>query len=171
MNPIQLSLIGIRLVSIFLIAQLLTNIPFIYLTLSTYASMQSEEPIVSISFIASLGVPFVFAIILWVLAPKFSVYLTNINIAEKASLNASNFQSPVLALIGVYLLVANIPQAITINYLLLQSKEEIAAFNQSLNVLYQNAFALNLKLLFGLILLLGSKSLVKLLHKLRTIGT
>jgi len=171
MNPRQLSLIGIRLVSIYLIAQVFTNIPLVYLTLSTYASIQAEEPIVSVSFISTLGLPFVIGIMLWLAAPKLSKYLINLNTDESTSLNASNFQSPVLALIGVYLLVENIPSALTINYLLLQTEEEIIRFNQSIEVLSKSAIAVNLKLIFGLILLFGSKSVAKIIHKFRTIGT
>ena len=170
MNPIQLSHIGLRLLAIYLVIQSIGNIPGAYATLSTISSMQEIDIFLSVSFISTLIVPLVFGVILWFITPRLSSFLISEK-SDKEAFSIHQLQSSALSIIGVYLLAVTIPPAISVNYLLLQGSEVINNYNKSLSDIVINAITIDLKIVFALILVIGSNSISKAISNLRTTGT
>ena len=170
MNPIQLSHIGLRLLTIYLVIQSIGNIPGAYATLSTISSMQEIDIFLSVSFISTLIVPLVFGVILWFITPRLSSFLISEK-SDKEAFSIHQLQSSALSIIGVYLLAVTIPPAISVNYLLLQGSEVINNYNKSLSDIVINAITIDLKIVFALILVIGSNSISKAISNLRTTGT
>ena len=173
MNTDQLSLIALRVIAIYLIAQSISAIPSAYTTLTMMSSFGSGESAIGLALISTLVTPLTIGVILWIFAPRLSKHLAPSNEIsnEKNELTTKQFQTTAMLLIGVYLLAINIPQALSINYLLLQSDEFLSGFNKNKSEIILSAIVINLKIILALLLTFKTKSLVTSLNKIRTIGT
>ena len=173
MNPIHIALIGIRLVSIYLIAQGISSVPDIYLFVTTYDPESAYSAVIYGSVLSAIFTPLIIGVLLWFLAPKLTRYLISNNDTSNTNQtsNINQLQSSVIVLIGVFLLANNIPAAIAINYQLFAQTVEIND-NDTLNLaILSNAIAINLKLLLALFLVMGSNLILRLIEKIRTLGT
>ena len=173
MNPIHIAQIGIRIVSIYLIAQGISNIPDVYLFFTTYDPEGEYTAVIYGSVFTAIFSPAIIGCLLWFVAPKLSRHLISSQPTSEnnQALNINQFQSTVIVLIGVYIISISIPAALSINYHLYAGTIEVNGDNTLNSAILANAIAANLKLLFGVSLLFGSKLIVRGITKIRTIGT
>jgi len=173
MDSKQISLIGLKLIAIYLVAQGVSSLPNIYLFLSTYDASEGYTLLTYGSVIISIFSPIIVGILVWYSASKLSSYISKSTTGAIKPPSPDLYQYQVIAitLIGLYLFASALPYAISINYQLLIYQDTVndqAVFNRSL---LANAISINLKALFGAVLIIGSRKLSALFSWLRQAGT
>jgi len=173
MDSKQISLIGIKLIAIYLIAQGITTLPNIYLLLTTFAPTNEFALLTYGSVILSIISPIIIGILVWYSASKLSGYISNnaTEVKVTTSSDAHQYQVIAITLIGLYLFAYTLPYAISINYQLFFHQDTVndqPVFNKTMLV---NAITINLKVLFGLVLIIGSHRLSAFVSWLRQAGT
>jgi len=148
----QLSIIAIRLLSIYLIVSVLNSmLPFLL-------DDGSRESLINASVMVIIGytvIPIVTGIILWFFAPRLSASIPE---ESEKSPTADDLVSAGTFLIGVYLFVEYFGYTIGhINFRMSRDNIEHYYFDWGLPV----------TMLLGLCLIIGNKQFVKLFHKLR----
>ena len=176
MNPLHIAIIGTRLVALYLIAQGISSIPNVYLFITTYNPADPGEPYalaVYATVLTAIFSPAITGFLLWLVAPRLGKYFTSSPPAPatQTDINLDQFQSAVIVLIGVYMLAANIPAAISVNYQLFTNTIEINGKTSFKLSILSNAISVNLHLLVGCILIAGSNFILRGINKLRNIGT
>ena len=172
MNTIQMALIGIRIVAVYLIAQGISNTSEVLIFLSTYDPEGKVTAVVYTSVVAAIFSPLIIGVFLWFIAPKISknIIREHSTTTPNETLNTNQFQSIALILIGVYLVAINLPHSISTIYQLFTLQVVIngeLTFNDSV---ISNAIASNLKVIFGVILMLGSEVILKVISNIRGYG-
>ena len=173
MDTKQISLIGIKLIAIYLIAQGITTIPNIYLFINTFAPTDEYNLYTYASVIVSITTPIIVGIFVWFSAPRLSGYISSsIPTVEAATPpGAHQYQAIGIMLIGLYLFANTLPHAISIIYQLLFHQNIVNDQPVIDKQMLINAITINLKVLIGLVLILGSRKLSALFTWLRHAGT
>jgi len=172
MNAKQLSLLGIRIVSIYLIAQGISNIPNMHLIVSAYAPDDNYGIVVLGSILTAILSPLIIGMVLWFIAPKICKYIIDSNQTSETNipLNVNQFQSTVLILIGVYIIATKLPFSISLTYQLFTDTIEINGIQSFKDQLLYNTISINMQSALGLLLLFSSNNISILLSKIRTFG-
>jgi len=173
MNPIHLAQTGIRLVAIYLIAIGISSIPDVYLFVSTYDPDGEYTAVIYGSVLAAILSPAIIGFLLWLIAPRLSGYVISSHPTspENTVLNVNQLQSSVVVLIGVYLIAVHTPSAISISYQFFNNTIEVNGVDTYKMSLLPNVISANLKVIFGIVLLIGSNFIVRGITKIRTMGT
>ena len=173
MNPIHIAQVGIRLVAIYLIAIGISSIPDVYLFVSTYDPDGEYTAIIYGSVFLAIFSPGIVGILLWFIAPRLSSYVISSQSAptDNNQLNINQLQSAVIVLIGVYLIAVYTPSAISISYQYFSNTIEVNGVDTYRIELLPNVISANLKVIFGIALILGSNLIVRGIVKIRTMGT
>ena len=173
MNPIHMAQVGIRLVAIYLIAIGISRIPQLHQLVTTYDPIGDYTRVLIATLVSAILSPAIIGGVLWLVAPKLSTYvITSYPTSSKNSmLNINQFQSSVVVLIGVYLLANYIPTAVSTSYQFFYSTIEVNGKETYQMIFLPRVMADNLKVVFGIILIIGSKLIVRGITKIRTMGS
>jgi len=169
-----MALIGLRLIAIYLIAQGISNIPSVYMLLSSYNQQMDNATTLYGSVTVAIFSPMLVGVLLWFISPKISNHLTpsiNDELNNNKIIDIQELQTTAIILIGVYLLASTLPYVISINYQLFTNMDKVDSANTfNLSILF-NALSVNIKLLLAILLIIGSNSINSFIMKIRTSGT
>ena len=172
MEPILLAKISIRIVAIYLMAQGIIQVPGIATVLS-YPSAQgstSLQIILAISF--AIITPLIFGVFLWVISNKLSTWVVggSYNTESENELNSAQLQAIAFCTIGLVIMFMTIPSLVG-QIIQLYSNPDIFDGDRAFNTIaVSNIVATSLKVFLGLLLVLGTKFWVRLLHNFREFG-
>jgi len=172
MEPYLLARIAVRIVAIYVIAQGIMYLPSMYTALSySGASYEFDVSAVAVIIAAIFG-PLIVGIILWVVAPAVSKSIIGDvnNRKVEAGATIDQYQAVAISTAGLVIVFISLPGFIS---LLVQ------AFGGSYEFEGQKTFDINvvarllasgLKVLFGVLLVLGVRFWVQLLHRFKEFG-
>ena len=167
-----LSKISVRLISLIIMAQGVMQLPLLKNALSIYPNNQFSSLdvlLIASSFMA----PVVVGLILWFLAPVVAKLMIGKNHVKPTIEKPTAFEIQAIAIstagliivvLTLPMLLSNVMQALNEPYFFQEGNEDFALINLT------NILASSLKLILGLLLMLGSPFWVRLLQKFRTLG-
>ena len=159
-NPI--AILGIRILSIYVMVQGITGVVVVLSTLSSEEIMGLGE-FINIQFALLVG-PFVVGVLLWALSKPIGKFVARGIDQAPSNLNEVMLLTAGTSLIGVFLVATAIPKL----FGAYARYSELSEFQGMLNTGVFEAFATyGVQLLVGIVLVLGKRHLAKALHFVR----
>jgi hypothetical protein len=171
MEPNILARIAVRIVAIYIIAQGMMYLPSIY-TVMLYNDGRSGIDVAGIvAVIAAIFGPLVVGVVLWLVAPALSRWIVGaIESGEGSSATSGQIQAVAISTAGLIIVFISLPGFIS---LLVQTFGGAYEFEGqrifSINTV-ANLLASGLKVLFGVLLILGVRFWIRLLHRFKEFG-
>lgn len=171
-EPKLLANISIRIVAIYLAAQGIMQVPSIATVLSYGSSQESLNLQVILALSFAILTPLIFGIFMWAISNKLSSWVVGdlSSVESENDLNSAQLQAIAFCTIGVVIMFTTFPILVS-QIIQLYSVENIIDGDTAFNtILISNLVATSLKVVLGLLLVLGAKFWVRLLHKFREFG-
>ena len=176
MNAEVLAKIAVRILSLYLIAAGLTQLPNLSIAFQSLSTSSGDPDYfdANLFFIVVIGAtsaPLLIGILFWFLSERLSAFvLKGIDTAEEGAVSVYQVQAIALASVGLVILVHAIPQIISIA---VQISNANAPVNESLRIgTYYGAllWASAAKIILAVSLVVGASGWIKLFRKLRGFG-
>ena len=172
MNPSVLASILVKAVAIYLIAQGVMHVPEI-VTVFQYSSDNIDNRTIyyTVSFFA-IFTPMLVGLFLWFISGKVcELMLNGVVQNEQPKIEPDSIYSIAITIIGIALLVFSIPQFVTLIIQLFGNMNEVNGENQFNIYTLSSVIGAFIKLVLGLSLILGVGGWVRVINKLRVLGT
>ena len=165
MEPVTLSLILLRVLSVYLVAKGILFIPEIATVWSRISTYGSESPGLGLMSLLIVA-PLLLGVFLWAMSPRLAkIIVQNEGPREKTgAVSISHIQSAILATVGMILVLVTIPGLVS-NAVLFFGEEGHFSTAASAHFWAQVA-----KLALGAALVVGSNFFVRLMRRFREFG-
>ncbi len=171
MEPNILARIAVRVVAIYVIARGIMYLPSIYTVLLYNDGRSGIDTAGIVAIIAAVFGPLVVGIVLWMVTPALSKWIVGEkNGGEESGTSIGQLQAVAISTAGLVIVFVSLPGFIS---LLIQTFGGAYEFEgqRTFNVnSVANFLASGLKVLFGILLVLGVRFWVRLLHRFKEFG-
>jgi len=172
MSNRSLSLILVRVLAIFIIATSIAEIPGIYILIKNFSYSASDEEPSQVLLLIISSIPIFAGIVIWFLSPFLANLICKKDITQETeqTINIKGIQSAVISVSGLLIIAVYLPDLIgmLINaYHFSGTSSQEKVFNDNVISYY---IGVSIKIIFGIILLLGSNYFVKFINFVREFG-